>query len=336
MRTYFSSPATASQPATADVTMPTIIGTSEPVGDAVDGELADLEHRGAAVTGMAIRNEIRAADSRVNVQDAGGGDRDARAGRARVERQHLGGADDRRRRAGPCRRSPACRAARSAQPSRRPKKIERDGDEGDAARAARRSGFSNSGADEGGRQRGQEQEPRRAARWWSTRGPECAAPASPRGRTRRGRGGSSTHTATSVPMCSATSNAFCTLSLSKSFQPNSQGTTIRWPDDEIGRNSDSPWTRPRMMAWMMGMVLGSPVRTGQLRCWARCGAARGGAASKWWPTTVAASQSGEERRGVRRSRASRRRRHRVASGTWASLPAPAASPRSAAKPPPAR
>src|SRR6476646_10596019 len=61
------------------------------------------------------------------------------------------------------------------------------------------------------------------------------------------------HTAARVPMCSATSNAFCTLSLSKSFHPKSHGTTIRWPDDEIGRNSDRPCTRPSTMAWMMGM-----------------------------------------------------------------------------------
>ena len=53
-------------------------------------------------------------------------------------------------------------------------------------------------------------------------------------------------------MWSATSKAFSTLLSSKSFQWKSHGTMIRWPDDEIGRNSVSPWTMPRMMAWMMG------------------------------------------------------------------------------------
>src|SRR5215213_11458551 len=69
------------------------------------------------------------------------------------------------------------------------------------------------------------------------------------------------HTAARVPMCSATSKAFCTLSLSKSFQPNNQGTMIKCPDEEIGRNSDRPWTRPSTMAWRMGMG-GAPPGSG--------------------------------------------------------------------------
>src|SRR5215211_4493389 len=63
------------------------------------------------------------------------------------------------------------------------------------------------------------------------------------------------HTASSVPMCSATSNAFSTDLVSKSCQSNSHGTTIRCPDEEIGRNSVRPCTSPRMMAWIIGTGL---------------------------------------------------------------------------------
>jgi RNA polymerase primary sigma factor len=34
----------------------------------------------------------------------------------------------------------------------------------------------------------------------------------------------------------------------KSFQPNSHGTNARCPLDEMGRNSENPWTSPRMIA----------------------------------------------------------------------------------------
>ena len=56
-------------------------------------------------------------------------------------------------------------------------------------------------------------------------------------------------TAMNVPMCSATSNVCCTEVSSKSFHSKSQGTRMRWPLDEIGRNSVRPWTMPRMIAW---------------------------------------------------------------------------------------
>src|SRR5262245_38250657 len=34
-----------------------------------------------------------------------------------------------------------------------------------------------------------------------------------------------------------------------SGQPNTIGTRIRWPDEEIGRNSVTPWTTPSVNAW---------------------------------------------------------------------------------------
>ena len=53
-----------------------------------------------------------------------------------------------------------------------------------------------------------------------------------------------------------TSNAFFTDSpfsiAEKSSQPNSHGTRMRCPLDEIGRNSDRPCTRPRTNAWKIG------------------------------------------------------------------------------------
>ena len=42
--------------------------------------------------------------------------------------------------------------------------------------------------------------------------------------------------------------------LAKSFQPNNQGTIMRCPLEEIGRNSESPWTMPRMTACKIGTV----------------------------------------------------------------------------------
>ena len=36
-----------------------------------------------------------------------------------------------------------------------------------------------------------------------------------------------------------------------SVQPNRNGTTIRCPDDETGRNSVSPCTIPMISAWMV-------------------------------------------------------------------------------------
>ncbi len=53
----------------------------------------------------------------------------------------------------------------------------------------------------------------------------------------------------SVPRWSATSKVFSSdPSPAKSFQPKSQGTTMRCPDEEIGRYSESPWVMPRMIA----------------------------------------------------------------------------------------
>ena len=57
-----------------------------------------------------------------------------------------------------------------------------------------------------------------------------------------------------VPKCSATSKVFSVLvSPAKSFQLNSHGTISRWPLDEIGKNSVSPWVIPRTIAWKMGI-----------------------------------------------------------------------------------
>ena len=39
-----------------------------------------------------------------------------------------------------------------------------------------------------------------------------------------------------------------------SFQPSRCGTMIRWPDEEIGRNSVRPCTIPMTSAWMMGSM----------------------------------------------------------------------------------
>ena len=55
-------------------------------------------------------------------------------------------------------------------------------------------------------------------------------------------------TATSVPQCSATSKAS-----PGSCHPNSQGTRMRCALEEIGKNSESPWTMPRTMAWTTDM-----------------------------------------------------------------------------------
>jgi hypothetical protein len=55
-------------------------------------------------------------------------------------------------------------------------------------------------------------------------------------------------------MCRATSKVFCRPAASpvKSSQPNSHGTRIRWPLEEIGKNSVRPCTMPRTMAWRIG------------------------------------------------------------------------------------
>src|SRR5437870_3683687 len=55
-----------------------------------------------------------------------------------------------------------------------------------------------------------------------------------------------------VPACSATSNVFSRPGVAKSCQPNSQGTRMRCPLEEIGRNSDRPWVTPSAMAWTIG------------------------------------------------------------------------------------
>src|SRR5690242_17115171 len=57
----------------------------------------------------------------------------------------------------------------------------------------------------------------------------------------------------SVPTCSATSNVLLSESFDvSSVHPNSSGTMIRCPLDEMGRNSDSPWKIPRMIACSTG------------------------------------------------------------------------------------
>src|SRR5690606_31341578 len=56
-----------------------------------------------------------------------------------------------------------------------------------------------------------------------------------------------------VPMWRATSKALARESSpAKSSQPNSHGTIARCPDEEIGMNSESPWTMPRTMACRRG------------------------------------------------------------------------------------
>ena len=50
-------------------------------------------------------------------------------------------------------------------------------------------------------------------------------------------------------MLVATSNVCLNCSSADtSSHPNSHGTMIRWPEDEIGRNSVMPWTMPRTNA----------------------------------------------------------------------------------------
>ena len=39
--------------------------------------------------------------------------------------------------------------------------------------------------------------------------------------------------------------------MSTSSQPSMYGTRMRWPDEEIGRNSVSPCTMPMTIAWKM-------------------------------------------------------------------------------------
>ena len=56
-------------------------------------------------------------------------------------------------------------------------------------------------------------------------------------------------TATNVPRCRATSNVLLSSGFSsRKCQLNSQGTSSRWPELEMGRNSVRPWTMPRMIA----------------------------------------------------------------------------------------
>src|ERR1700687_5839278 len=56
-------------------------------------------------------------------------------------------------------------------------------------------------------------------------------------------------TAASVPQCSATSKAS-----PGSSQPKTQGMSVRWALDEMGRNSASPCTMPRMTACQVGIA----------------------------------------------------------------------------------
>src|SRR5215831_13245985 len=58
---------------------------------------------------------------------------------------------------------------------------------------------------------------------------------------------------TKVPTCNATSNVLLRLGWSvSSVHSNSSGTRMRWPLDEIGRNSERPCTIPKTIAWMIG------------------------------------------------------------------------------------
>ena len=90
-------------------------------------------------------------------------------------------------------------------------------------------------------------------------------PAGPRATSTRpspagpGRPGSRRRPPTKVPRCRATSNVRLKSALAapvSSSHPNSQGTRMRCPLDEMGRNSDSPWTMPSTMACRTGMDSG--------------------------------------------------------------------------------
>ena len=60
-------------------------------------------------------------------------------------------------------------------------------------------------------------------------------------------------TATSVPRWSATSNVLLNDGLSCRYvQSNSHGVRIRWPDDETGRSSVKPCTKPSASACQSG------------------------------------------------------------------------------------
>ena len=60
-------------------------------------------------------------------------------------------------------------------------------------------------------------------------------------------------TAISVPRCSETSNVWLNASCSFRYcQSPSQGTRIRWPEEEIGSSSVAPWTRPSTSACQFG------------------------------------------------------------------------------------
>src|SRR5215203_158754 len=52
-----------------------------------------------------------------------------------------------------------------------------------------------------------------------------------------------------------------------SFQPNRKGTMIRCPEDEIGKNSVSPWTSPMINACRtVSISKASPLAAQALRC----------------------------------------------------------------------
>src|SRR5918996_1605276 len=60
-------------------------------------------------------------------------------------------------------------------------------------------------------------------------------------------------TATRVPTCSATSKVWLNSScVSRYSHSKSHGTRIRWPDEEMGRSSVAPWTRPSTSACQFG------------------------------------------------------------------------------------
>ena len=76
-----------------------------------------------------------------------------------------------------------------------------------------------------------------------------------RGERTTGRGGSRRAAPTSVPMWSATSKVFF-RSRRRRSRPSRTATARRsgGPTDEMGRNSERPWTIPRTMACRIGMT----------------------------------------------------------------------------------
>ena len=78
----------------------------------------------------------------------------------------------------------------------------------------------------------------------------CARPRAAPAKRRHQSPANAASTATSVPTCSATSKARLWMG-----QPSSQGTTIRWPELLIGRNSPRPCRMPSQIACAVLMPL---------------------------------------------------------------------------------